>query len=360
MGTIVARKRKDGSVGYTAQIRIKHEGKIIHTESQTFERKPAASQWLKRRETELSEPGALAKTKEANPTLAEVIQQYLNELRKPPGKTKKQVLQAIRVAPIGALRCTDIGSQQILEFAHGLNVKPQTVGNYLAHLGTIFKLAKPAWGYPLDPNAIEAARTVGKKMGITSKSKERTRRPTLQELDTILQHYHDMAQRRKAQIDMIHVILFGLFSARRLEEITRITWEDLDEVHSEVMVRDMKHPGEKIGNDVRVNLPAEALAVIQKRTKPKNGKGNIFPYNAKSASSSFTRACTLLGVEDLHFHDLRHEGVSRLFELGKSIPQVAAVSGHRSWQSLKRYTHIRATGDKYLNWKWNPLTSTLF
>ena len=54
----------------------------------------------------------------------------------------------------------------------------------------------------------------------------------------------------------------------------------------------------------------------------------------------------------MHFHDLRHEGVSRLFEKGLTIPHVATVSGHRSWQSLKRYTHIRQVGDKYVGWQW--------
>ena len=50
------------------------------------------------------------------------------------------------------------------------------------------------------------------------------------------------------------------------------------------------------------------------------------------------RAC---GIADLHFHDLRHEGVSRLFEKGYAIEQVSLVSGHRSWSSLKRYTNLR-------------------
>jgi integrase len=59
----------------------------------------------------------------------------------------------------------------------------------------------------------------------------------------------------------------------------------------------------------------------------------------------------------LHFHDLRHEGISRLFEVGRSIPQVAAVSGHRSWQSLQRYAHLRQTGDKYAGWKWLAVVS---
>ncbi|TIN81271.1 tyrosine-type recombinase/integrase, partial [Mesorhizobium sp.] len=52
------------------------------------------------------------------------------------------------------------------------------------------------------------------------------------------------------------------------------------------------------------------------------------------------------------FHDLRHEGISRLFELGWNIPHVAAVSGHRSWTNLKRYTHIRQRADKYAGWEW--------
>ncbi|WP_244133623.1 tyrosine-type recombinase/integrase [Burkholderia gladioli] len=48
----------------------------------------------------------------------------------------------------------------------------------------------------------------------------------------------------------------------------------------------------------------------------------------------------------MHFHDLRHEGASRLFEMGLNIPHVAAVTGHRSWSSLKRYTHLRHVGDR--------------
>jgi hypothetical protein len=64
-----------------------------------------------------------------------------------------------------------------------------------------------------------------------------------------------------------------------------------------------------------------------------------------------------VGSGDLH--DLRHNGISRLSEIGRNIPQVSAVSGHRSWSSLKRYTHLRQTGDKYAGWKWfSVLTSS--
>lgn len=69
----------------------------------------------------------------------------------------------------------------------------------------------------------------------------------------------------------------------------------------------------------------------------------ILPYNAESVSAAFQRACNRLGIVDLHFHDLRHEGITRLFESGLSIEEVAMISGHRSWAMLRRYTHLSAT-----------------
>ncbi|SPJ29589.1 tyrosine-type recombinase/integrase [Falsiruegeria mediterranea] len=119
--------------------------------------------------------------------------------------------------------------------------------------------------------------------------------------------------------------------------------------NSQVFITDMKHPGDEIGNDVWCDLPKHALKIALSMTR---NEDMVFPYNSDTISSSFTQACKLLGIEDLRFHDLRHEGVSRLFETGLSIPQVAAVSGPRSWSSLQRYNHIKQTGDKYEGWGW--------
>ena len=354
MGTITTRKRSDGTLGYTAQIRLKKGGKIIYTQAQTFDRKAAAQIWMKKRETELAQPGGLERLQQRDPTLAEVIAQYIQESQRDLGKTKAQVLRTISDHPLAQLKCSEIGTPQLMEFAKSLKVQPQTVGNYMSHLSAIFAVAKPMWGYPLNKEAIQDALTVGKRMGLVSKSKERSRRPSLAELEAILQHCDDQAKRRKAQIPMVDLVLFHLFSTRRAEEVTRITWEDLNRQQSEVLVRDMKHPGEKVGNDVRVSLPAEAMAIISRQPGDQKS-GPIFPYNSKSVGTNFTRACRILGIEDLHLHDLRHEGISRLFEMGRTIPMVASVSGHRSWQSLKRYTHLHQVGDRYEGWKWNPL-----
>jgi len=350
MGTIVSRKRKDGSVGHTAQIRLKKDGEVIHSESQTFDRKPAAQAWLKKRETELAVPGALSKVDD--PPLKDVIDRYNAEKQKQHGKTKAQVLNTIKDAAIGSLRCSEITSQRVVQFCQSIDAQPSTRGNYISHLAAVFNVAKPAWGYPLDKQAMDDARVVLDKLGLVGRSKQRTRRPTLDELDRLMRHFTIVEAKgkdRKNLIPMTRLIVFAIFSTRRQEEICRIVKKDLDAVHSEIIVRDMKNPGEKIGNDVTTSLTPEALQLIELQP---DTDGPIWPHNSSSVSASFTRACEFLGIDDLHFHDLRHDGISRLFEMGWSIPRVACVSGHRSWSSLKRYTHMRQTGDKYAGWVW--------
>ncbi len=347
MGSILGRKRKDGSTGYTAIIRIKKDGKLAYTETQTFDREQAAKAWLKKRETELAQPGAMDKP--TNPTLAAVIDKYTQEKLRENGKTKDQVLRTIKNSSFGQLRCSQIRSQDIIEYAQSIKAQPQTVGNYLSHLSSLFNVARPAWGYPLDKQAMTDARVVAIQLGLITRSKQRTRRPTLAELDRLMQHYTLSELKRTNAIPMTRLILFAIFSTRRQDEIARMEGRDLDRANLEVIVRDMKNPGEKIGNDVTTTLTPEALQLIALQPPT---QGRIWPYNAGSISASFTRACLFLGIEDLHFHDLRHEGISRLFELGWSIPRVACVSGHRTWQSLQRYTHLRQVGDKYQEWPW--------
>lgn len=351
MRTILERTRKNGKKSFTAQIRIKRNGKIIHSEAQTFERKAVATAWLKKRETELAVPGALEAAGRPSKTLADAIDLYIEESRKAMGKTKAQVLSSIKGYPIAEMECARIRSDDIVEFAKTLlnGRQPQTVGNYLSHLAAIFAIARPAWGIELEPATIKDAQIVAKRLGMTSKSRSRDRRPTLDELERILTHYTDRQQRAPGMNQMVEVILFALFSTRRQEEITRITWNDLDRNGRRILVRDMKNPGEKSGNHVWCDLPAPALEIAVSMPEADD---RIFPYSADAISASFTRACQFLGIEDLHFHDMRHEGISRLFEMGWNIPHVAGVSGHRSWNSLKRYTHMRSVGDKYEGWAW--------
>jgi len=351
MGTISARKRLNGTTGYTAQIRLKRDGKVVHSESNTFDRRPAAVAWLKKRETELAVPGAIERAKISNVTLADVIDTYTSESKRAIGRTKEQVLKAIKTYDIAEKDCGAITSADIVAFAQELSHgrKPQTVANYVSHLAAIFAIARPAWNYPLDQQAMRDAIAVLRRLGTTSKSRERNRRPSLEELDKLLTYFSERSRRAPRSALMHKVIGFALFSTRRQDEIVRMKRADVDVEGSRVLVRDMKHPGQKIGNDAWCELPAEALAIL----KSMPGDDRVFPYSTDAISASFTRACQFLDIDDLHFHDLRHEGISRLFELGRTVPQVASVSGHRSWQSLQRYTHLRQVGDRYDGWKWS-------
>jgi integrase len=366
MGTLTERVRKNGSKAYMAQISIMREGRIVLRENKTFDRKPGARAWIEKREAELAKPGAIAAARAAptSATLGDAIKKYVETSKRPLGTTKLQVLESIRRMDIAERQCADITSQDIIAFATKLGEEmkperegrapelqrtPQTVGNYMSHLAAVFAIARPAWGYALDQRAMDDAMKVARRLGLVSKSKERDRRPTLQELDALLNHFVAIRRRRSDSNPMHAICAFAIFSTRRQEEIIRIAWSHLDEAHSRIWVRDMKNPGEKVGNDVMCDLPAEALRIIKAmpRVAPE-----IFPYSTDAISAGFTRACKLLAIDDLHFHDLRHDGVSRLFEMGATIPQAASVSGHRAWSSLKRYAHLRQTGDKYAGWPW--------
>lgn len=261
MGTIISRKRKDGSEGHTALLRIKRDGIIVHQETETFDRKLAAKAWLKKRESELAEMGSLPMRAVADPIFRDVITKYLEEVEavRPLGKTKRQVLNTVKASSLGDLPGSAISSKELADFArermteHG--VTPQTVGNYISHISAVFSVAEAAWGYPIRYDEIRKAKAVLKKLGMASKSRERKRRPTLDELNKLMKHFFEMQERRPHSICMPKVISFGIFSTRRQEEITRIKWTDLDRKAQTIIVRDMKHPGQKIGNESSATFP---------------------------------------------------------------------------------------------------------
>lgn len=357
MGTIVVRKRKSGDPAYMARIRIKKDGAVVYTENQTFDRRAAAVAWIKKRETELAVPGAIERSQRTGVSVRDMIARYFLEYdaNMRMGRTKRFTLNALASSWLGDVLDSELSSQTIIEYANwrrapaGGGVQGQTVANDLSHLSAVLSIARPAWGYDIDPAAMPDALRVLTKVGAVNKSRERARRPTLDELDVVFKFMSEKKRRGSSQMPLIAIALFAVFSTRRVAEICRITWADLNVKASTVIVRDMKNPGEKWGNDVECHLPDEALQIIQSMPRVDE---RIFPFNSRTVSSYWSDAVAMAGVKDLRFHDLRHDGVSRLFELGWGIPQVARVSGHRDWNSLRRYTHLAGEGDKYQDWHW--------
>jgi hypothetical protein len=99
----------------------------------------------------------------------------------------------------------------------------------------------------------------------------------------------------------------------------------------------MKNPGEKIGNDVWCDLPQEALQIIL--SMPKRCE-EIFPFCGDTIGTNFTRACQFLDIIDLHLHDLRHDGISRLFEVGPGWKWLPFLTRSTSTQPRHTDTHL--------------------
>lgn len=201
----------------------------------------------------------------------------------------------------------------------------------------MLEAAKAVDGLPVDPRIVEEARSACYALRLIGKSTKRDRRPTADELARLFEFFGRRDDR--STIPMSDILDFAIKSARREAEITRLRREDLDEATHTCLLRDIKHPRQKKGNDRRFKLTEEAWAIVKRQ--PKSSE-LIFPYNPKSICAAFTRACQLLAIKDLHFHDMRHEATSLLFERGYVIHEVVLFTLHESWNDLKRYTQIRA------------------
>jgi integrase len=135
------------------------------------------------------------------------------------------------------------------------------------------------------------------------------------------------------------VVRFALETAMRREEISRLTWENVD------LERRFVHlPQTKNGEARSVPLSPVALTLLRKMREHSGDKSyTVFGMSPDAITQAMEQARKKAGIQNLHFHDLRHEAVSRLFEnTDLDIMEIKTISGHRSMQMLARYSHLRA------------------
>lgn len=341
MGTIRARRRKDGSTGYTAQIRLTRDGKLVLTEAETFGKKALAEQWLRRRESALDEQRARGEPIGKRMTVGEMAAWY-EDRSTDWARTKTTDIRRIKAGGLAARRVDQLTRQDFIAYTEGrrrAGAGPATAGNDLIWLRQIFKAANAVLGVPVPLLALDAAaeylrgeRQIGKPM-------KRSRRVSVDEESALLAHLDN----RRWGMPAGDLVRFALLTARRQDEICRLKWADLDPAKGIGWLDDVKHPTRKKGNRRAFRLLPEAWAVIDRQDQPETAdpEARVFPYEGKSVGAAFTRAVHVLELVDLRFHDLRHEATSRLFERGYSIQEVAQFTLHESWATLKRYTHLR-------------------
>ncbi len=198
-----------------------------------------------------------------------------------------------------------------------------TVRLEMSLLSNFFDIGRIEWGI-CDANPVANVRKPKCPPG-------RDRRLTPREERLILRYCHG-----HMNPDIYSIVVIALETAMRQGEILNLSWE-----HLNLKSRIAHLPETKNGTKRDVPLSVKARdALIRLGVKT---KGKVFGYTAEGLKSTWRFMLKKLGIQDLHFHDLRHEAISRLFELGSlDMMEVAAISGHKSLMMLKRYTHLKA------------------
>ena len=93
----------------------------------------------------------------------------------------------------------------------------------------------------------------------------------------------------------------------------------------------------KNGEDRKVPLTLKCIQLLNQLSRSHE---HVFPISATCLNQAWRRAVRKAEIKDLRFHDLRHEAVSRFFEMGMNIVEVALISGHKDVTQLFRYTHL--------------------
>lgn len=316
--------------------------------SETFLRHEDARKWAIATERRIDLGEAPRKSAARDPTLfAHLVDLHVQDMcdvGKAPRRSKQFTLDALK-AKLGKVKLKDLSRECLIQFGKERakeGAGPVTLSADLGYLKLVLMHAAAVHGVNVTVEPVNLARVALKRLGLVGKSRQRDRRPTREEIKRLLRHFDES---RTLLIPMGRIVRFAIASAMRQDEICRIRWSDVDVDNHMVLVRDRKDPREKDGNDQPVPLlgltgfNALRLVRVQRKYWPRGDL--IFPYNPRSVGTAFRRACKHLKIKNLHFHDLRHEATSRLFEAGLRIEQVALVTGHRDWKMLKRYTHLR-------------------
>jgi integrase len=198
---------------------------------------------------------------------------------------------------------------------------------------------------------IKAAKPTLLQQQLIGKSRPRDRRPTGGEWQQLIEYFRQRAHEPRVKIPMAEIQEFQVCSARRISETCRIKCIDVDQAKRTVIVRDMKDPKQKKGNDVEVPLLGRAWDLVEARLKHWDGvdpNARVWPYYHKSVGAAFTLAKAALKIKNLHLHDLRREAASRLFEAGYDVQEVMLVTGHKTPQMLLRvYTKLKPEDLKF-------------
>lgn len=298
------------------------------SQSKSFDTKAEAKAWASIQEG-LIERGEVVPTKTAigKATLGELLLRYESEVtRTKRGKDteeprlRKMRKDAICQISLGKLNAADLAGYRDRRLRE---VKPATVHRELALISHALDIGAKEW-------QMGPAHNPAKDVRKPSANASRTRRLADGEYDRLVD-----AARDSRNDEFVLAMEIAIETGLRRGELLGMDWQDVD------LKRRLAHiPVTKTGVPRTIPLTDKALTLLSGR---KVKTGAVFTITANALRQGWVRLVRRAGIKNLRFHDLRHEAISRFFELGLSVPEVALISGHRDPTMLMRYTHMRAS-----------------
>jgi len=196
----------------------------------------------------------------------------------------------------------------------------------MAILSHVIEVAMRDWGFPLSRNVVKLVRRPVIR-------NERKRRLEGDEEQRLL----DGCDSGKIAF-MKTLLIVAIETGMRRSEILGLKWNDVSH-NRRVITLEMTKNGS--GREVPMSQRAFDALSWWKENAPVD-EATIFPIAPGSFEQVWRRLLKRANIIGLRFHDLRHEGVSRLFERGLNVIEVSSISGHKELRMLKRYTHLSA------------------
>jgi len=313
------------------QARVQRRGQ--QSISKSFHTKADALKWARSVESQL-DLGTLA-PKQTMPRLMPIVERYVEEVT-PTKKGESQ--ERYRAAQINKTKLADmfmdkITGEVVAKYRDErlTQVSNNTVRLELAFLSVVFEQCRKEWGLAVS-NPIKHIR-------MPKPGKPRQRRLEAGEEDALL------AACKASGAHYLHsFVVLAIETAMRFGELSGVRWE-----HVNLANRTIHLPDTKNGESRTIPLSTRALNAIQ--SLPRSINGRIFSAKPGSIRSAFlialnkaqnTQPNSQTFLQELRFHDLRHEAVSKLFEKGLNPIEVGWISGHKTMQMLNRYTHLKA------------------
>ncbi len=324
MASFIQRRGPNGKRVWQAHIRRRG----YQAQVRTFDTKAEAQAWAATIESEIVRGVFVSRAEAERTTLDEALVRYQTKIT-PRKKSigERGFVRRWRAHPLAQRTLASIRGKDIAEFIRSREadgVGGNTIRLELALLSHLFNTARSAWGMESLTNPIELVKGQRPKL-----PQGRDRRLVGDEETRLL----DAARTYGGEIGPI--ITWAIETAMRRGEIADMRWKYVDRKARVLLV-----PETKTGTPRRVPLSSRALAILDGPVCRIDGR--VWGMKPDSISQAFERICSTAGIEGLTFHDLRHEATSRLFEKGLNPMEVAAITGHKTLQMLKRYTHLRA------------------